>query len=195
MSEAIAKLPDVELEEAHTPSDNEIKSIQALARTQYALQQEIADLEAKLKVAKERLRTCSEADLPTLMVELGVTGLSLDNGWKLDLDTKVYASITKEKNDEANTWLEKNKHGDIIKRVFEIKFGKDDEAWAKKFERDLKARKKPLQYAVKRAVHPQTLQAWVREALVSGLTLPEDLFGVFRKRVAILTPPKKPEAP
>ena len=88
---------DVELEEAHTPSDNEIKSIQELARKQYQLQQDIADLETKLKAAQEALRSVAELDLPALMVELGVNGLTLNNGWKLDLTTNVYASITKAK--------------------------------------------------------------------------------------------------
>lgn len=173
------------------PSDNELKSVVGLAREQWKWEREIGRLKDELKKAEEALKNVAERELPNLLVEIGMTQFKLSNGALLELKTETYASISAEHRAAAHKWLEDHEHGNIIKREFNIRFNRGDEAWAKKFQRDLAQRKKPLAVVVKRAVHPQTLQAWVREALAAGITVPEDIFGIFKKRVTKLTPPKQ----
>ena len=70
----------------------------------------------------------------------------------------------------------------LIKRLFSIEFGREEEKWADKFERDCKQRKKQLHLKRKKFVHPQTLQAFIRGQLEEGVAVPLDIFGVFRQR-------------
>lgn len=186
---------DIALEFPEGLSDNAIKSVVGLAREQWQLEAKVASLERQLKETREALANVAERELPNLMVELGIEGLPLAGGVQLKLATEVYASINKDSQSAAHDWLEANGHEDLIKREFTIRFDRQDETWAKKFQRDLDKRKRPLAVKVKRAVHPQTLNAWVRESLLAGVTLPEDVFGVFRKRIAKLLRPKGEAVP
>lgn len=181
---------DIPLEDQHQPSDNELKAVVTLARQQWQLERKVADLERQLKEAVQQLRDLAERELPNLMVEVGMKQLTLQNGVALKLDTEVYASISKAAAEQAHSWLEEHGHADLITREFKIRFNREDEKWADKFQRDLNRRKRPLNAQLRRAVHPQTLNAWVRETLLAGAVIPEELFGVFRKRVAKLTMPK-----
>lgn len=183
---------DVELEDAERPlSDNELKSVTALARQQYDLEKKIKELETELEEKRKELKGLKEAELPNMMNELGLQGFTLSNGWAIRIDPQIYASISKENQDEAYTWLESNGHGDLIKREFNIKFNKEQEKDVKKFQRDLSKRKKPLNVSIKKSVHHQTLNSWVRESIAGGIVIPEKTFGVYRQKVAVLVPPKK----
>lgn len=189
-------MPDVAtdlipLEDAKPLSDNEIKSVVELARQQWQLEKDIERLQAELEEKKRELDAISLKELPQLMTELGIRGQTMSDGTELELKEEVYGTITGEKAPLAFKWLEDHEHGDLIKRQFTILFGRDDEAWAKKFTRDLAQRKRPLNSSVKRAVHPQTLNKWLREMIKEGKSFPEELFGVHRRKVAVLKPPKK----
>ena len=83
---------------------------------------------------------------------------------------------------KAFAWLEENDQARLVKRQFTVEFGKDEERWADKFQRDCAQRKKPLHMKRKKAVHPQSLQAFVKEQLNEGVAIPMDLFGVMRQR-------------
>ena len=134
----------------------------------------------------------TETVMPTLMEKAASKNWTSDDGIVVEVKEDIYASIKEENKPTAFAWLEKNKLGDLIKRQFVISFGKGDESWAKKFQKDLKQRKKPLNSVVKMAVHPQTLNANVKEILQEGkLKLPLEVFGVFRKKVAKVTVPEK----
>lgn len=184
-------IDDIPLEEVTGPSDNEVKAVVALAREQWRLEDKVADLRRQLAEAEEQLKNVAERELPNLLVELGIEGLPLKGGVKLELDTEVYASITQANREAAFEWLEAHEHGDIIKRQFTVSFGKEEEQFAAKFKRDLARRKRPLDTTIKRSIHPGTLNKWTREVLAAGEVIPEDLFGVFRKRVTKLIRPKK----
>ncbi len=80
--------------------------------------------------------------------------------------------------------VEDNKNGKLIKRTFAIEFGKGDEKWADKFERDCAQRVKPLNIKRKKGVHSGTLQAFIKKALEEGVDIPLDVFGAYRQRFA-----------
>lgn len=176
--------------DALTPKigDNLKKSLVECADKQEKIEAEIARLTAELEAQTQALKQLAEITIPQLLD--GIDGeFKLDDGRVLEVYQKVRASIAGEKAGPAVEWLDNNGHGNIVKREFVIQFNRDDEAWAKKFEADLRKRKKPLNVKRKHTVHPQTLEAFVREQLGSGVELPIATFGIYRQRIAKVTRP------
>lgn len=165
-------------------SSNILAVISGLAREQAAAELEVAKAEDALKAANEALRAIREVRLPSLLQEAKVTECTTTDGVKVKLKETIRGSITKAKQEGAFKWLLENGHGALIKRVFEIKFNKDEEAWADKFQRDLAQRKKPVRAEIKRSVHPQTLAAFVAEELGKGKDIPMETLGVFQQKIS-----------
>lgn len=166
------------------PGDNILARLGALAADQLQAEARVAQLEADLKQGKEDLRDICENKLPALMEEAGQAEELTVSGIKIAIKTAIRGSIPKGKEAPAFAWLEKNGHERIIKRQFTIDFGKEEDKWADKFERDCAQRKKPLHLKRKKTVAPQTLQAFVRGQLEEGVAIPMDTFGVFRQKFA-----------
>lgn len=160
--------------------DNVIARLTGLATDQAHAEARVARLEQELKEAKESLRHISENQIPTLMEELELEEYKT-NGLHIKLASVIRGSIPKANEAEAFQWLEDNNHANLIKRQFTIEFGKDEEKWANKFERDLRQRKKQLNCKRQKSVHAQTLQSFVRQQLEEGVAIPMDVFGVFRQ--------------
>lgn len=178
-----------EQDERRGIGDNLMKQLEALADRQESLESEVEQLEELLEKKKNELKIIADQEFPSLLS--GLTGsLRLSDGRTVELNEKIRASIAGSKAGPACEWLDEHGHGELVKREFVIKFNRDDEAWAKKFQRDLDKRKKPLAYNVKRTVHPQTLQAWVKEQLQAGVDLPRETFGVYVQKTAKV---KRPE--
>lgn len=163
---------------------NILARLGGIARDQLHAEARVEQLTKELQAAKEALRHISENVMPTIMDEAGqADNISVD-GIKITIRTAIRGSIPKRNEVKAFTWLEKHGHARIIKRQFVIDFGKDDDRWANKFERDLAQRKRPLNTKRKKTVHPNTLQAFVKGQLEEGTAIPMDTFGVFRQRFA-----------
>ena len=86
-------------------------------------------------------------------------------------------SITREKEAEAFKWLEDNNHGELIKNIVSIRFGKGDNEQASKLIEDLE--QNGLAPDQKRKVEPMTLNAFIGEQINSGKELPIEVFSVF----------------
>lgn len=189
---------DPEVEAAPPPDDADLKTVAQLAERHIELEAQIAALQAELAVKQSALEAIRNSDLPLAMTSLGLELFRLTGGGVIELKEIIAASITKENQPKAFPWLEKNGHGDLIKHVITIQFGKGEDAWAKKFLQDLAKRKRPLKFDRKDTVHPQTLGAFVREqiraAKAEGLDprdqLPYDLLGVFQQKYAEVSLPK-----
>lgn len=189
------------VEAAETPSDEELKEVRRLAQQYADLEDEIAELGRQLAAKQLALKGIREGSLPLALTTIGMKRFELIGGGEVELKTMVAASITEARKPEAHAWLEKNGHGGMIKHEIKIMFGKDEDAWAKKFLADLAKRKKPLRFERKDAVNPQTLGAFVRktiaDATARGLSpekvLPLDLLGVFQMRYAEVVRPKREE--
>ena len=137
--------------------------------------------EGELKKAQERVRRLREHDIPDLMRSCGVKKLTTTSGLDVAMREAVRATWPKDgpQKLEAMEWLEANGHGGLVKREFVIKFSREDEAWAKKFEADLRKRKRELNVERKESVHPQTLCAFLREQLAEGAQVPMQTFRAF----------------
>lgn len=179
----------------HDYSDHqEEASPDVLARVQRAgaemlvAQQEVERLTTELEEAKSTLKEFEEKTIPQLLEDVGLQSVTLEGGVVIGVDEQTFGSIVAGKEAEAHKWMSENGHDALIKRTFTIKFGKGDDKWANKFERDLAQRKKPLPCERKEAVHAQTLRKFIRDQTAAGTALP-DSFSVFNRRVASITLP------
>lgn len=169
------------------PGENILVTIAAVARDQAEAEAEVARLEEELDQAKQRLRLISEETLPELMDNAEQTELRTKDGIQIKVGETVRASIPKTDPARASRcfkFIEDEGDERLIKRKFTIEFGREEEGWANKFERDLKQRKRPLNVKREKTVHPQTLAAYLKEKLELGVPLPDNSFSLQRQKVA-----------
>lgn len=191
----------LDIEPAPIPQDAALKNIAKLANDYAELERNILKLEEELQLKKAAFKALREGSLPLALTEVGMTKFTLTDGTNIALKTGYVASIAEANRQAAHEWLEKSGNGSIIKHVITIMFDKGEDAWAKKFLRDMAQRKKPLRYERKDSVHPQTLGKFVRESIANakaeGLNpeavIPFPLLGVFELRYAEVEQPAKPQ--
>jgi CHAT domain-containing protein len=164
------------------PVDSVLSQIAAKALEQKQTEAEVARLQEELQKAQDKLKDISEFQLPQLMDSIEMTKFTLKDGSEISVQEKIRASIPAAFEKEAFGWLAENKHDHLIKRQFTIEFSRDQEEWAKKFQKELSEREDPLNYKCKRSVHASTLASFVKEQLEEGVALPLDYFGVYRQR-------------
>lgn len=176
------------LEDVQRPvGDNAMAQLQGLAEEQSSAEAEVLRLEQELEKARKKLADVQEHRLPELMKELGLKTFETATGLKIKIKESIHAGISKEREATAFAWLDANGAGKLIKRQFICSFGKEDEAWAKKFARDLAQRKKKVDVIEKKSVHPSTLRVFVAEQLEKGVDIPLETFGVHIRRSAEIT--------
>lgn len=165
---------------------NLMSRIQGLAQDMLDAELRVANLDAQLAEAKATFRNLAEKAMPDLLdeAELGASTIETPAGHVIKMTEAIRGSIPKGKEAPAFKWLEEHDNGNLIKRTITIDFGKNEDKWADKFERDCAQRKKPLNLKRKKAVAPQTLCAFVRVQLDEGVAIPMDVFGVYRQRMA-----------
>lgn len=146
---------------------------------------EVEMLEQRLKESKESARQLREEAIPAALTELGVTEIRLLSGEKVSMQQDVYASIPTEKKIEAFDWLEEHNFGGLIKTEVSVAFGKGEIDSAVELQRRL--REQGLAPEFSRAVHAQTLKAWLRERLSKAEAVPLELFGARPVWVAKIT--------
>ena len=178
MAKKIEETPDYSAFEDVKPHHNIMTVISGLCRDVLAKEAEISKAEAALAKLNEELLYLTDKRLPELMQDCKLEKTTTD-GMDLELKLEVHAGIPAANPIPSLTWLEENKHGNLIKREFKIEFNKDEEKWADKFERDLASRKKAVRVERKKGVNPGTLKKFVRELLEAGTEFPQDLFQVF----------------
>ena len=169
------------------PGDNLLAQIAATALDQKEAEAEVEKCQDALAAAQAKLRTISEVTLPALMDQAEMTTCETREGIVVKVHEKIRGSLPKGRERPAFDWLEEHGHEGLIKREFVIQFGREDEAWARKFEADLRRRKKPVAVARKDTIHPSTLASFVTEQLQNGVAIPLDAFGVHRQRTTKIT--------
>lgn len=157
--------------------NTDLSTLSNLAKRQLQIEQEIEELEAKLKTKKEEHRQVSQIDLPEALSECGMSSFKLDNGASVTVKPFYNCSIPKEHYSEAMAWLRDHGHGDLIKNTVSVDFGRGEDDKAAQFKAELI--NNGTSYKDKTGVHPQTLRAFVREQVESGQSLPLDILGVF----------------
>ena len=137
----------------------------------------IADIEADLKMMKNKRYHISSEVIPTMMTEMGFSELTLKDNTKLKVSTSYKAHISEANKEMAFNWLRENGLGDIIKNEISVSFGRNEDNKAADYAE--LAKSSGFQPTQKMKVEPMTLKALVRERLESGKEMPTEIFGVF----------------
>jgi hypothetical protein len=184
--------PDEQLDDyeaAPDATDAQMKGVAALSLHQLELNRSIAAAETALAMLKAQLKVNMESDLPLAMSACNMEKLTLTGGVLVEVRKVVAASIPSDKAAEGLAWMEKNAP-DLVKHTNAIEFPRAEDKFFKKFLRDLANRKRPVNASSKDYVNPQTLGKFVRDRDKEGLSVPEDILGVFRLTRAVVSSPK-----
>ena len=141
------------------------------------LEDEIANAEESLKKLKEKAKVVSSVEIPAMMDDMQITKLKLKDGEQVEIKKIYGASIPKDQQEAAFTWLRNNGLGDVIKNDITVTFGRGEDNKATAYA-DL-AKGQGFEPVQKIGVNPMTLKALVRERLENGQDIPEELFKPF----------------
>jgi hypothetical protein len=142
------------------------------------LEDQIKNAEDSVSKLKEKQKTLSQFEIPTMMEEMHITKLKLKDGESVEIKKIYGASIPVDRQQEAFTWLRDHDLGDIIKNDITVTFGRGEDNKASEYAS--LAQGQGFEPVQKIGVHPQTLKAVVRERLESGQEeMPSDLFKTY----------------
>ena len=133
--------------------------------------------EDNLKNLKKEYQRISGEVIPTMMSEMGLSELKLQDGSHLKVATSYRATITEANKEAAFTWLRNNGLGDIIKNEISVFFGRNEDNKAADYA--ALAQERGYQPTQKLKVEPMTLKALVRERIEAGKEMPTELFNIF----------------
>ena len=163
-------------EENKTVDISEVKDVSQASNQYLQIESEILALEYQAKIKKQELLQMNDA-IVQLMEQRGVKEIKLTNGDAVSFKPFFKGSITRDKEAEAFKWLEDNNHGELIKNIVSVRFGKGDNTQATKLIEDLE--QNGLAPDQKRKVAPMTLNAFIGEQINAGKAVPLETFSVF----------------
>ena len=142
---------------------------------------EIAELEDKLKKKKEEADHISSKVIPELLAEQGLSEIKSADGSKVSVKQEFRATLPKDevRRDAAYQWLRDQGLGDIIKNNVSVTFGKGEDDKAQSLI-DL-AVANGYEPSQKSDVAWNTLTALYEERVKAGLDMPSDVFSLWIK--------------
>jgi len=142
---------------------------------------EIAELEDKLKAKKAEADDISSRVIPELLAEQGLSEIKLADGSKVSVKKEFRATLPKDdlRRESAYQWLRDQGLGDIIKNNVTVSFGRGEDNKANQL----------MDLAVANGFTPQqksdvawnTLTALYEERVKAGLDMPSDVFSLWIK--------------
>ena len=141
------------------------------------LRKDIENQEEYIKSLKKKQDHLSGEVIPTMMAEMGLAELKLQDGSHLKVSTSYRATITEANKEAAFNWLRNNGLGDIIKNEISVSFGRNEDNKAADYA--ALAQERGYQPTQKLKVEPMTLKALVRERIEAGKDMPTELFNIF----------------
>ena len=142
-----------------------------------SLQTRLELQEDNIKSTKKEIERLSGDIIPTMMSEMGLAELKLQDGSHLKVSTSYRATITEANKEAAFNWLRDNGLGDIIKNEISVSFGRNEDNKAANYAELAKGH--GFQPTQKMKVEPMTLKALVRERIEAGKEMPTEIFGGF----------------
>jgi len=133
--------------------------------------------EKQIKDKKKHLEYLSGEIIPTMLSEMGLSSLKLQDGSSVEVKTNYSATITQANKESAFNWLRENGLGDIIKNEISVSFGRNEDNKAADYAE--LAKSQGLDPMQKLKVEPMTLKALVRERMEAGKEMPTELFNIF----------------
>ena len=162
----------------------DLTTVAGMARAIRDKEQEVTALEQKLKDEKKALLKLTDEELPTMLAEIGLTSMKLDDGSEVTVKPTYGASILVDNRPAAYEWLREHGHDDIIKNTVACAFGRGEDDQASAFKAF--AEKQGYYAEQKTEIHPQTLRAFVKERVESGNEFPMELFGAYVGQRAVV---------
>lgn len=160
---------------AITASPEQLARIGNLAAYQRSLEDQVDNQEKTLKELKSRLRQVREVDIPDALAEAGLESITTTDGHKIEVETKLFASVAKKNLPQVCAWLADHGHGSLIKPKLEVAFSNGEQEsmaiWAESLEGQ------GLRVSTVESVNTTSLKAMIRELSAEGADLPLDLFG------------------
>ena len=142
-----------------------------------AQQEQLQQQEDAIKQKKKDIEYLSGEVIPTMLSEMGLSFLKLQDGSSVEVKTNYSATITQANKEKAFNWLRENGLSDIIKNEISVSFGRNEDNKAADYAELAKSRGlDPMQ---KLKVEPMTLKALVRERIEAGKEMPTELFNIF----------------
>ena len=157
--------------------EGKLDAVSRLANEAAALEQKLADAEKLMKETKAALHKITDEQLPEALEVMGLQKFTLTDGSEIAIKPIYAASIPKDRKEEAFQWLRDNDHGDLVKNLVSVSFGRGEDDTAKEFVGLCGAQGFVPTQAEK--VEPSTLRGWLRERVEAGDPVPLDLFGAF----------------
>jgi hypothetical protein len=175
-------IKDMMLQDSSDLLDNvEVSTIAAECIRLKQKEDEIAELEEKLKAKKEEADNISSNVIPELLAEQGLAEIKLADGSKVSVKKEFRATLKKDEiaREGAYQWLRDQGLGDIIKNNVSVTFGKGEDDKAKQL----------LDLAADNGYEPQqksdvawnTLTALYQERVQAGLDMPSESFSLWIK--------------
>ena len=163
---------------------SDLTTVAGLAKAIRDQEEAIAALEADLKKAKKSLMKMTDEDLPTMLAEIGLSSMTLDDGSEVSVKQTYGASILVDNRPKAYQWLRDNGFGDIVKNTVSCSFGMGEDEKAEQFRSIAEERGYLAEQDT--SVHSSTLRAWVKERVENGDDFPMELFGAYVGQRAII---------
>ena len=170
----------IDFEKDQQDAMSKTENIQSLADQVERLEGVIRRIELSennLKDLKKEHQRISGEVIPTMMSEMGLSELKLQDGSHLKVSTSYRATITEANKEAAFNWLRENGLGDIIKNEISVSFGRNEDNKAADYAELAKGQ--GFQPTQKMKVEPMTLKALVRERIEAGKEMPTEIFGVY----------------
>jgi len=142
-----------------------------------ALQQQLEIQEDAIKQKKKDIEHISGEVIPTMLSEMGLSSLKLQDGSSVEVKTNYSATITQANKEAAFNWLRENGLSDIIKNEISVSFGRNEDNKAADYAELAKGQ--GLEPRQKLKVEPMTLKALVRERMEAGKEMPTELFNIY----------------
>ena len=142
-----------------------------------ANQQQLEIQEDAIKQKKKDIEYLSGEVIPTMLSEMGLSFLKLQDGSSVEVKTNYSATITQANKEAAFNWLRENGLSDIIKNEISVSFGRNEDNKAADYAELAKGQ--GLEPRQKLKVEPMTLKALVRERIEAGKDMPTELFNIY----------------
>ena len=163
-------------QDAMSKTEN-IRSLADQVEMLEGLHKRIETSENNIKDLKKEYQRISGEVIPTMMSEMGLAELKLQDGSHLKVSTTYRATITEANKETAFNWLRDNGLGDIIKNEILVSFGRNEDNKAASYAELAKGQ--GFQPTQKMKFEPMTLKALVRERIEAGKDMPTEIFGVY----------------
>jgi len=183
-------IPDYSEVESSSPKTSELEEIGKLIELANVYNEEIEELEEKLKEAKAKHRRLIEGDIPEIMNKVKMKKFTTTDGYEVTLKPVVRSNLSEAKKPKAFEWLKENGHEAMIKKMLIISIAPGQEKEMQKLLK-MKSMQKFADRKMEGKVNTNSLNAFIKREKEKDAKFPMSLFGATEIDQAKIKAPKK----